>query len=275
VGGRWPVVLYTHALAESSRAGHWQTLPLALANALVQFRSDLRVLQLCRPLHRLRAIKAGLPLPPVLRCASNPRYVTPASTSARMKGVRRAWLLRARCIRSLPPPCRLSFRLAAPRASHERASSYPSFQFVSLHRACSIDGGAPDWRPPPSRACSHRRRPEDWVPVLHAEQLLLRFLLPNPCSLGLAASLPRSHTRPSAARATCPSVAQRLHSSALRAARSRTRRHVVFHQLPYATARTHLPAPRLDPVAPCALTASARQRPALQRSPAVRAPHSS
>jgi hypothetical protein len=111
------------------------------------------------------AIKAGLSPPPVLRCASNPRYVTPALTSARMKGVRRAWLLRARCIRSPPQLCRLSFRLAAPRASHERMSSHLSFQFIGLCRACSIGGSAPDWRPPPSRACSRRRRPEDWVPV--------------------------------------------------------------------------------------------------------------
>jgi hypothetical protein len=84
------------------------------------------------------AIKAGLPPPPVLHCASNPRYVAPASTSARMKGARRAWLLRARCIRSPLLLCRLSFRLAAPRASHERARSHPTFQFVGLRRAYSM-----------------------------------------------------------------------------------------------------------------------------------------
>jgi hypothetical protein len=38
------------------------------------------------------AIRAGLPPPPVLRCASNPRRVAPALTSAWMKGARRAWL---------------------------------------------------------------------------------------------------------------------------------------------------------------------------------------
>jgi hypothetical protein len=37
-------------------------------------------------------IRAGLPPPPVLRCASNPRCVAPASTFAWMKGARRAWL---------------------------------------------------------------------------------------------------------------------------------------------------------------------------------------
>jgi hypothetical protein len=60
------------------------------------------------------AIRTGLPLPLVLRYASNPRRVTPASTSAWMKGARRAWLLRARCIRSPPPLRCLSFRLAVP-----------------------------------------------------------------------------------------------------------------------------------------------------------------
>jgi hypothetical protein len=79
------------------------------------------------------------------------------------------------------------------------------------------------------------------IVVLHTVQLLLRFLLPNSCLPGLAASLPRSHTRSSVARATCPLAAQRLHSSALRAARSRTRRHVALHQLPYATARMLTP----------------------------------
>jgi hypothetical protein len=60
------------------------------------------------------AIKAGLPPPPVLHCASNPRYVAPASTSARMKGARRAWLLRARYARPLPSLRGFSFQFALP-----------------------------------------------------------------------------------------------------------------------------------------------------------------
>jgi hypothetical protein len=51
------------------------------------------------------AIKAGLLLPPVLRCASNPCYVAPASTSARMKGARRAWLHRISSELVMPDHC--------------------------------------------------------------------------------------------------------------------------------------------------------------------------
>jgi hypothetical protein len=40
------------------------------------------------------AIRTGLPPPPVLRCALNPRCVTLAPTSAGVKGARRAWLHR-------------------------------------------------------------------------------------------------------------------------------------------------------------------------------------
>jgi hypothetical protein len=48
------------------------------------------------------------------------------------------------------------------------------------------------------------------IVALHAVQLLLRFQLPNPCSPGLAASLPRSHTRVRATWAySCPSQATR------------------------------------------------------------------
>jgi hypothetical protein len=96
------------------------------------------------------------------------------------------------------------------------------------------------------------------IVVLHAVQLLLRFLLPNPCSPGLAASLPRSHTRSSAARATCPPAAQRLYSSALRAARSRTHRHVALHQLPFATARTPSPCTASSCACRCARLPRAR-----------------
>jgi hypothetical protein len=60
------------------------------------------------------------------------------------------------------------------------------------------------------------------IVALHAVQLLLRVLLPNPCSLGLAASLPRSHTRVRAIWAySCPDRTIRARanraSSALRA----------------------------------------------------------
>jgi hypothetical protein len=60
------------------------------------------------------------------------------------------------------------------------------------------------------------------IVALHAVQLLLRFQLPNPCSLGLAASLPRSHTRVHAIWAySCPGRTIRARanraSSALRA----------------------------------------------------------
>jgi hypothetical protein len=60
------------------------------------------------------------------------------------------------------------------------------------------------------------------IVTLHAVQLLLRFQLPNPCSPGLAASLPRSHTRVRATWAySCPGRATRARanraSSALRA----------------------------------------------------------
>jgi hypothetical protein len=99
-----------------------------------------------------------------------------------MKGARRAWLLQARCIRSPPPLCRLSFRLAAPRASHERASSHPPFQSVCLRRACSICGDAPDWRPPPSHACSRWRRPKDWVPVPEQQPPASLLRKPEPCA---------------------------------------------------------------------------------------------
>jgi hypothetical protein len=127
------------------------------------------------------------------------------------------------------PQCRLissaAFPLTASDVLHGRL-------------CCSLGGSACSRRiatPLASRAISLH------IVILHAVELLLRFLLPNPCSPGLAASLPRSHTRFSAARATCPPAAQRLHSNALRAARSRTRRHVALHQLPYATARTLAP----------------------------------
>ncbi|PUZ44888.1 hypothetical protein GQ55_8G169100 [Panicum hallii var. hallii] len=67
-----------------------------------------------------------------------------------MKGARRAWLLRARCIRSPPPLRRLSFRLAASRASHERASSCPPFSATArpLHSYSSSSSSC-------CRTCAH------------------------------------------------------------------------------------------------------------------------
>jgi hypothetical protein len=66
-------------------------------------------------------------------------------------------------------------------------------------------------------ACSRRittplasRATSLYIIALHAVQLLLRFQLSNPCSPGLAASLPRSHTRVRATWAdSCPSRATR------------------------------------------------------------------
>jgi hypothetical protein len=58
-----------------------RTLPFAPADTPVQVRPDLRVLQLRRPSTCCDSIRAGLPPPPVLRCASNPRHVASALTA--------------------------------------------------------------------------------------------------------------------------------------------------------------------------------------------------
>jgi hypothetical protein len=76
---------------------------------------------------------------------------------------------------------------------------------------CSLGGSACSRRiatPLASRATSLH------IVALNAVQLLLRFLLSNPCSPGLAASLPRSHTRVHATWAySCPDRATRASST--------------------------------------------------------------
>jgi hypothetical protein len=68
-------------------------------------------------------IRAGLPPPLVLRCASNLRCVAPASTSVWMKGARRAWLHRISS-ELVMPDRRLHFA-ASPSGSlrHNRSSA--------------------------------------------------------------------------------------------------------------------------------------------------------
>jgi hypothetical protein len=78
------------------------------------------------------AIRAGLPPPPVLRCASNLRCVAPASTSVWMKGARRAWLLRARRIRS--PPLLPARRSSCISRASELASTLPGHRPSSTSR---------------------------------------------------------------------------------------------------------------------------------------------
>jgi hypothetical protein len=86
----WPVALHTHAPAETNRAG--RTLPHALADAPVQFRLNLRVLQLRRPLHLLRChLGRGLPTTgphppwppagPAPRVGTAPRHIRPSASA--------------------------------------------------------------------------------------------------------------------------------------------------------------------------------------------------
>jgi hypothetical protein len=116
---------------ESSQAGHWQN-----TSARIRERAGSIPLRppgsaFYRPLHLLwrhqgqPTTAAGLPL-----------RVEPASLYSyldfRMDGGSSSCLvaprpLRAHRVRSLPSFRRLSFRLAAPRASHERVSSCPPF----------------------------------------------------------------------------------------------------------------------------------------------------
>jgi hypothetical protein len=79
------------------------------------------------------AIRAGLPPSPVLRCASNPRRVTPAPGSARVRPPRAvAHLL-------LPLPSAPSYRRARPRcplcgsAPSRRAAAPPAPRATFLH----------------------------------------------------------------------------------------------------------------------------------------------
>jgi hypothetical protein len=108
------------------------------------------------------------------------------------------------------PQCRLISFAAFPLTASDVLHVRPN---------CSLGGSACSRRittPLTSRATSLH------IVALHAVQLLLRFQLPNLCSPGLAASLPRSHRRVRATWAySCPGQVTRAHanraSSALRA----------------------------------------------------------
>jgi hypothetical protein len=98
------------------------------------------------------AIRAGLPPPPVLRCALNPRRVASALTSVWMKGARRAWLLRARRIRS--PPSLAASPSGSPLLVHltsERARVHPS-------------------RPPPVRCISRAPFASHHLDIQHSNE---------------------------------------------------------------------------------------------------------
>jgi hypothetical protein len=205
-----------------------------------------------------------------------------------MKGAHRAWLLRARRIRSPPSLCRLSFRLAAPRASHERASSRPRYGQTyttqrSPWRRCTCQGRR--HRVPASRAeALHRnsscalRRLSSATPHPRAAPacLLLRRLLGERRS---QTSLPRAsrrsstrtpgpglHSRSCAVPLLCRNLAPtRQRSSATRAASAaharlrhpRAARARIWPLHARTSALWRRPAPALRPPSTCAAPARA------------------
>jgi hypothetical protein len=164
------------------------------------------------------AIRIGLPPPPVERFRStladalvqfspdlHLRFAVPHSPLLPPREPKPAHTGAISISSASSPQCRLisfaAFPLTVSNVLHARLY-------------CSLGGSACSRRittPLASRATSLH------IVTLHAVQLLLRFQLPNPCSPGLAASLPRSHTRVRATWAySCPGRATRAHSSVQR-----------------------------------------------------------